>query len=156
MIKTSSGGNLEVDFPDGKTLYVTPQWWASQSEWYLNVDVTHLGLVSGRPGVIPARNCRHYCGRELAAGVAKRHIGGLCIFEVHEFPRLKPLILRGNLSSGPGGRRFKSSLPDQGLTTMYSHLPVTKGAAKVLVSWMRVGSPRFSRYAVKVCTFNTE
>jgi hypothetical protein len=38
---------LEVDFPDGKTLLVTPKWWASQSEWYLNVDLTHLGLVSG-------------------------------------------------------------------------------------------------------------
>jgi len=42
-----AGGALEVDFPDGKTLLVTPAWWASQSEWYLNVDVSHLGLVSG-------------------------------------------------------------------------------------------------------------
>jgi Bacterial Ig-like domain (group 3) len=42
-----AGGALEVDFPDGKTLFVTPEWWASQSEWYLNVDVTHHGLVTG-------------------------------------------------------------------------------------------------------------
>jgi Bacterial Ig-like domain (group 3) len=42
----SSTGELEVDFPDGKTLFVTPEWWSSQSKWYLNVDVNHLGLVS--------------------------------------------------------------------------------------------------------------
>jgi Big-like domain-containing protein len=41
-----AGGALEVDFPDGKTLLVTPEWWSSQSEWYLNVDLSHLGLVS--------------------------------------------------------------------------------------------------------------
>jgi hypothetical protein len=43
----TGGGSVEVNFPDGKTLFVTPQWWASQSEWYLDVDVTHHGLVSG-------------------------------------------------------------------------------------------------------------
>lgn len=45
VIKSSTGGELEIDFPDGKTLFVTPEWWASQSKWYLNVDVTHLGIV---------------------------------------------------------------------------------------------------------------
>jgi hypothetical protein len=43
----TGGGSLQVDFPDGKTLFVTPQWWQSQNEWYLDVDVTHHGLVSG-------------------------------------------------------------------------------------------------------------
>lgn len=41
-----AGGSLEVDFPDGKTLLATPEWWASQSEWYLNVNIDHVGLVS--------------------------------------------------------------------------------------------------------------
>ena len=45
-VNKSSSGELEVDFPDGKTMFVTPEWWASQTEWYLNVDVTHVGLVS--------------------------------------------------------------------------------------------------------------
>jgi hypothetical protein len=45
-IAPQAGGALEVDFPDGKTLLVTPTWWPSQSEWYLNVDVSHLVLVS--------------------------------------------------------------------------------------------------------------
>jgi hypothetical protein len=43
----TGGGSLQVNFPDGKTLFVTPQWWAGQNEWYLDVDVTHHGLVSG-------------------------------------------------------------------------------------------------------------
>jgi hypothetical protein len=50
-VAPQAGGALEVDFPDGKTLLVTPQWWASQSEWYLNVDVSHLGLVSEQGSV---------------------------------------------------------------------------------------------------------
>ena len=38
----SFGGDLEIELPDGKILLVTPEWWASQGYWYLNVDVTHL------------------------------------------------------------------------------------------------------------------
>jgi hypothetical protein len=53
VVKSFTGGNLEIDFPDGKTLFVTPEWWASQSEWYLNVDVTHLGLMNGAVGAYP-------------------------------------------------------------------------------------------------------
>ena len=49
-----AGGALEIDFPDGKTLLATPTWWQSQSEWYLNVDVSHLGLQSG-DGTPPGR-----------------------------------------------------------------------------------------------------
>lgn len=46
VMKTASAGGIEIDFPDGKILFVTPEWWSSQSKWYLNVDVTHLGLVT--------------------------------------------------------------------------------------------------------------
>ncbi|HEX9110713.1 MAG TPA: Ig-like domain repeat protein [Terriglobales bacterium] len=45
-VSPQAGGALEVDFPDGKTLLATPEWWASQSEWYLNVDISNLGIVS--------------------------------------------------------------------------------------------------------------
>jgi Bacterial Ig-like domain (group 3) len=50
-VAPTDGGALQVDFPDGKTLLVTPQWWASQSKWYLNVDISHLGLESDASGV---------------------------------------------------------------------------------------------------------
>jgi hypothetical protein len=45
-VAPAAGGALEVDFPDGKTLIATPEWWASQSKWYLNVDVSHFGIVT--------------------------------------------------------------------------------------------------------------
>ena len=50
VFKSLFGGGLEIDFPDGKILYVTPEWWSSQGYWYLNVDVTHLDLMSGERG----------------------------------------------------------------------------------------------------------
>jgi hypothetical protein len=50
VFKSLFGGGLEIDFPDGKILFVTPEWWSSQGYWYLNVDVTHLDLVSGEGG----------------------------------------------------------------------------------------------------------
>jgi hypothetical protein len=45
-VSPQAGGALEVDFPDGKSLLATPEWWPSQSEWYLNVNVSNVGLVS--------------------------------------------------------------------------------------------------------------
>jgi hypothetical protein len=53
VIKYAPGGELEVDFPDGKTLFVAPGYWNDQGKWYLNVDVSHLGLVSGAGGTSP-------------------------------------------------------------------------------------------------------
>ena len=45
VVQSLSGGNLEVDFPDGKTLFVTPQFWTTYGKWYLNVDLSNAGLV---------------------------------------------------------------------------------------------------------------
>lgn len=60
-VAPSAGGGLEVDFPDGKTLLATPEWWASQGKWYLNVDISHLGLVSDEDGAF---------GRGIAGAIA--------------------------------------------------------------------------------------
>jgi hypothetical protein len=43
-------GILEVEFPDGKTLFVTPQFWTTYGKWYLNVDVSNAGLISSEGG----------------------------------------------------------------------------------------------------------
>ena len=51
--KTSAPGGVEVDFPDETALFVTPGWWASQSKWYLNVDVAHTPALAGVLGAIP-------------------------------------------------------------------------------------------------------
>jgi hypothetical protein len=36
---TTAPGGLQIDFPDGSVLLVTPGWWVSQSTWYLNLGV---------------------------------------------------------------------------------------------------------------------
>jgi hypothetical protein len=55
VVKTSVGG-IEIDFPNETALIVTPGWWASQSKWYLNVDVFHTPAEEGILGVIPPRS----------------------------------------------------------------------------------------------------
>jgi Bacterial Ig-like domain (group 3) len=60
-VAPAAGGALEVDFPDGATLLATPEWWASQGKWYLNVDLSHLGLVSDVGGT---------SGRGIAGAIA--------------------------------------------------------------------------------------
>jgi Bacterial Ig-like domain (group 3) len=60
-VAPAAGGALQVDFPDGKTLLVTPEWWANQSKWFLNVDISNLGLVSSAG--VPA-------GRGIAGAIA--------------------------------------------------------------------------------------
>jgi Bacterial Ig-like domain (group 3) len=49
---SAAPGALEIDFPDETTAYVTPGWWASQSKWYLNLDVSHTPALEGTLGVI--------------------------------------------------------------------------------------------------------
>ena len=45
-----AGGGIEVDFPDETTLIVTPNWWPTESKWYLNVDVYHSAALEGVMG----------------------------------------------------------------------------------------------------------
>jgi hypothetical protein len=53
IIPTSTPGGLEVDFPDDTVLFVTPGWWASQSKWYLNVNVEPGRRACGLVGTVP-------------------------------------------------------------------------------------------------------
>ncbi len=48
----SAGGGIEIDFPDGTALIVTPTWWASQGKWFLNVGVLHTPDSEGIMGAI--------------------------------------------------------------------------------------------------------
>jgi hypothetical protein len=53
IVPTSASGGLEVDFPDDTVLFVTPGWWASQSKWYLNVNVVPQERAGGLVGNVP-------------------------------------------------------------------------------------------------------
>lgn len=52
IVKSSVGDGIEISFPSGATLIVTPGWWASQSKWYLNVNVYRTLATEGTMGVI--------------------------------------------------------------------------------------------------------
>jgi lysyl endopeptidase len=45
--RTTAPGGLQIDFPDGSVLLVTPGWWTSQSTWYLNVGVHRPASTDG-------------------------------------------------------------------------------------------------------------
>jgi hypothetical protein len=51
-MKSVAGDSLEINFPDGTALFVTATWWASQSQWYLNVRVFHTPATEGIMGVV--------------------------------------------------------------------------------------------------------
>jgi subtilisin family serine protease len=51
-VAPSVGGGIEIDFPDGTALIVTPGWWASQSKWYINLSVFHTPASAGIMGAM--------------------------------------------------------------------------------------------------------
>ncbi|MGN6531226.1 MAG: Ig-like domain repeat protein [Ginsengibacter sp.] len=57
IIKSAAGGGvIEIDFPDGTILVVTPYWWPSFKVWYLNLNIYHTGATEGLMGVIAPRS----------------------------------------------------------------------------------------------------
>jgi len=50
---TKLGGNgIEINFPDGTAMIATSNWWASQSQWYIDVHVYHTPATEGLMGVV--------------------------------------------------------------------------------------------------------
>jgi hypothetical protein len=55
LVRAAATGALEIWFPDGSVLFVTPSWWADQGVWFLNVDLTRPPAAAGAvPGSLPA------------------------------------------------------------------------------------------------------
>ena len=52
----SAGGGIEIEFPNESYLIVTPGWWASQQQWFLNVNVTRTPALEGIMGALPPGN----------------------------------------------------------------------------------------------------
>lgn len=50
---TKLGGNgIEINFPDGTAMIATSNWWASQSQWYIDVHVYRTPATEGLMGVV--------------------------------------------------------------------------------------------------------
>lgn len=48
--RTIAPGGLQVDFPDGSRLLITPNWWDVLKIWYLDIDVTPTQDAAGIAG----------------------------------------------------------------------------------------------------------
>jgi hypothetical protein len=48
----SLGDGIEIEFPNGTILVVTPNFWTSEGKWYLNVNVYHTPAMEGTMGAI--------------------------------------------------------------------------------------------------------
>jgi hypothetical protein len=49
---TKDGDGIQIDFSNGTVMVATPNWWASQSKWYLNVNVFHTPALEGILGAV--------------------------------------------------------------------------------------------------------
>ncbi|MEM6794340.1 MAG: hypothetical protein AAF725_10175 [Acidobacteriota bacterium] len=71
--RAASGGGIEVDFPNGSTLLVTPGWWHAHDIAYLNISVLNTPATEGLAGLIesgqwlPALSDGTYLGAKPAA-----------------------------------------------------------------------------------------
>jgi hypothetical protein len=54
-VARSSVGGMEIEFPDGSRLMVTPGYWNSQGQWYLNVNAYGIDAYKGIMGAISQR-----------------------------------------------------------------------------------------------------
>lgn len=56
MKSPASEGAIEIDFPDGTSLVVSPNWWDHYSVWYLNINVYNTAATKGIMGVMATNN----------------------------------------------------------------------------------------------------
>ncbi len=52
ILRTTAPGGLQIDYPGGTTVVVTPGWWAHHQIWYMNIDVRHGRATEGVMGLI--------------------------------------------------------------------------------------------------------
>ena len=52
LLRTSAAGGLQVEYPGGTVVVITPAWWAHHQIWYMNIDVRHARATEGVMGAI--------------------------------------------------------------------------------------------------------
>ena len=52
MKSPAGGGAIQIDFPDGASLIVTPGWWSRYEQWYLNISINNAAARKGISGAI--------------------------------------------------------------------------------------------------------
>lgn len=56
ILPTTGPGGIQIEFPGGTDIVVTPGWWEYYQVWYLNIDVRHARATEGVMGTIAPGN----------------------------------------------------------------------------------------------------
>jgi len=56
VLPTSAPGGIQIEFPGGTDVIITPAWWPHYQVWYLNIDVRHARANQGVLGTIAPNN----------------------------------------------------------------------------------------------------
>lgn len=56
ILRTTANDGIEVQYPGGPAVVVTPQWWAQRQLWYMNIGVRNARAVEGVMGAIAPNN----------------------------------------------------------------------------------------------------
>lgn len=56
IVRTSAPGGIQVFYPGGTVVVITPAWWAHHQIWYMNIDVRHSRATEGVMGAIAPGN----------------------------------------------------------------------------------------------------
>jgi subtilisin family serine protease len=119
-VVSSGGGGIEIDFPDGTALIVSPGWWAAQNKWILNLSVFHTPAREGIMGAIAP-------GSWLPALPNGTSMG----------PRPTALHQRYvDLN-----QKFADAWRVTGKTSLFDYAPGTSTATFTLSSWPKENSP---------------
>jgi hypothetical protein len=56
IVRTTAEGGIQVEYPGGTVVIVTPAWWSTHQVWYMNINVHHARVTEGVMGLIAPGN----------------------------------------------------------------------------------------------------
>jgi hypothetical protein len=56
IVRTTADGGIQVEYPGGTVVIVTPAWWTTHQIWYMNINVHHSRATEGVMGAIAPGN----------------------------------------------------------------------------------------------------
>jgi hypothetical protein len=115
-----AAGAIDIVYPNGTTVVVTPGWWSSQSKWYLNVTASHTTASEGIMGALAP-------GSWLPALPDGSGLG----------PR--PAALPDRYASLYG--TFADAWRVEDRTSLFDYAPGTSTATFTLLSWPKESGP---------------
>jgi hypothetical protein len=112
--KIAVGNGLEVNFPDGSTMYVTQGWWNAHSIAYLNINVINTAATEGIAGFIEP-------GEWLPALADGTHLGPKPANLTERYKQLND--------------KFSSSWRIRAASSLFDYAPGTSTATFTIPGW---------------------